>query len=50
VLKLEPRNRPKDLSSLLPLVRVVRVFEYVLCDLCRVLELIYVNLDQVKFN
>jgi hypothetical protein len=26
------------------------LFEYVLCDLCKVLELIYVNLDQVKLT
>jgi hypothetical protein len=29
---------------------VVPVFGYVLCDLCKVLELMCINLDQVKLT
>jgi hypothetical protein len=50
VSKPEPGSSLKELSSLLPLVWVVPMFGYVLCDLCRVVELRYVNLDEVKLT
>jgi hypothetical protein len=49
-VKTRTESSPKELSLLWPLVWDVPMFGYVLCDLCKVLELMCINLDQVKLT